>query len=508
MPRLWHFVFLAALAAAPQAGLAGANLSGTLSPADLALIDRMTWGVNTSVAGQYLALGRDRWLDDQLHPPPKDRLPAAAQAMINAMPIATKPVAEIAMSLAAQSRTANQIGDIEQKKAAQQAYQQAMNDAARQAATRSLLRDLYSPDQLREKMTWFWFNHFNVLQWKADIRATIGDYEERALRPYALGRFRDLHRLQPGRMALQAVVAGASYRACARGWRRRPGPSHSRNAQRAALSRRSWRPAQCGPFVAAARSAAGSRLCALVVVAVVVGSKRILLSVQASEAPEKTVYLGAAENILIIDLAVKPQIGGLAPNILGFLDRQRLFRDTSNDLGAASGADHVFHHLAWFVNKVERLRGKGEPIAYFLNDGRRISIVPETEFGRWNSFGRSALQFGRAGPGGGEPHEIHEVVLTLDEIETRALGCDGGVCCDPLGRRCDCLADAGEHVGDGALRDCEGGAKPQMWLSDRLAAQSGHAEEQPKRDARTERRAAASCETRCMSTAATSCSCS
>jgi uncharacterized protein (DUF1800 family) len=192
MSRLWHLVFLAALAAAPQAGLAGANLSGTLSPADLALIDRMTWGVNTSVASQYLAVGRDRWLDDQLHPPPKDRLPAAAQAMINAMPIATKPVAEIAMSLAAQSRTANQIADIEQKKAAQQAYQRAMNDAARQAATRSLLRDLYSPDQLREKMTWFWFNHFNVLQWKADIRATIGDYEERALRPYALGRFRDL----------------------------------------------------------------------------------------------------------------------------------------------------------------------------------------------------------------------------------------------------------------------------------------------------------------------------
>jgi uncharacterized protein (DUF1800 family) len=195
MPRNRCFVLLMvpvlALAAAPDGGRAGA-LSATLGPADLALIDRVTWGVNTSVASQYIALGRDRWLDDQLHPPPKDRLPAAAQAMINAMPIATKPVAEIAMALAAQSRTANQVGDIEQKKAAQQAYQQAMNDTARYAATRSLLRDLYSPDQLREKMTWFWFNHFNVLQWKSDIRATIGDYEERALRPYALGRFRDL----------------------------------------------------------------------------------------------------------------------------------------------------------------------------------------------------------------------------------------------------------------------------------------------------------------------------
>jgi len=28
-------------------------------------------------------------------------------------------------------------------------------------------------------------------------------------------------------------------------------------------------------------------------------------------------------------------------------------------------------------------------------------------------------------------------------------------CRDPLGRRCNCLADAGEHVGDSALRDRE-----------------------------------------------------
>ncbi|GEM_PF-3372455 len=41
-------------------------------------------------------------------------------------------------------------------------------------------------------MTWFWFNHFNVHQYKHNIRAMVGDYEERAIRPHALGRFRDL----------------------------------------------------------------------------------------------------------------------------------------------------------------------------------------------------------------------------------------------------------------------------------------------------------------------------
>jgi uncharacterized protein (DUF1800 family) len=164
-----------------------------LSAADLAFIDRVTWGANESTAAEFLSLGRDRWLERQLHPGPKDRLPAAAQDQINALPITTHPLTEIAFPLTAQQRNANQIPDPEQKKILQQAHQQALNELGRQAQTRSLLRDLYSEDQLREKMTWFWFNHFNVHLYKSDIRETIGDYEEQ-LRRHALGRFRDLLR--------------------------------------------------------------------------------------------------------------------------------------------------------------------------------------------------------------------------------------------------------------------------------------------------------------------------
>lgn len=63
-----------------------------LSPTDLAFIDRVTWGANASTAAEFVALGRDRWLERQLHPGPKDRLPAAAQAIINGLAIATHPV--------------------------------------------------------------------------------------------------------------------------------------------------------------------------------------------------------------------------------------------------------------------------------------------------------------------------------------------------------------------------------------------------------------------------------
>jgi uncharacterized protein (DUF1800 family) len=162
-----------------------------ISAADLALIDRVTWGANESTATEFQSLGRDRWLDQQLHPGAKDGLPATAREQIAAMAITTRPTTELVWSLAAQQRSANQTPDPDQKKALQQAYQQALNEVGKQALTRSLLRDLYSPDQLREKMTWFWFNHFNVHLFKSDIRATIGDYEH-VLRRGALGRFRDL----------------------------------------------------------------------------------------------------------------------------------------------------------------------------------------------------------------------------------------------------------------------------------------------------------------------------
>src|SRR6202044_3845302 len=55
-----------------------------------------------------------------------------------------------------------------------------------------LLRAVYSPSQLQEQMIWFWLNHFSVYQHKADLRWLVADYSERAIRPHALGHFRDL----------------------------------------------------------------------------------------------------------------------------------------------------------------------------------------------------------------------------------------------------------------------------------------------------------------------------
>src|SRR6201996_84393 len=169
-----------------------ASRAAELTPHDMALLDRLTWGINASSAAHLQAIGAERWLSEQLHPGPDSPLPERAQAQIEAMPDVHKFPFDIAVEFEQQAKTANQTVDPDQKKAAQQAFQQAMNDRAKQAAARSILRALYAPDQLRQRMTWFWFNHFNVHQYKGNIRILVGDYEDRAIRPFALGKFHDL----------------------------------------------------------------------------------------------------------------------------------------------------------------------------------------------------------------------------------------------------------------------------------------------------------------------------
>src|ERR1700738_4222632 len=185
-PASW--LFLAAVVALPSHPADAVELA----PRDIAMLDRLTWGVSASSAAHLQQGGGERWLQEQVPPAATTVLPEAARTQIAAMPDVHSFPFDIAVSFDQQGKSANQVADPEQRKAAQQVYQQAMNDRARQAAARAILHALYSPDQLRERLTWFWFNHFNVQQYKANLRVLVGDYEDRAIRPHALGRFRDL----------------------------------------------------------------------------------------------------------------------------------------------------------------------------------------------------------------------------------------------------------------------------------------------------------------------------
>ena len=55
-----------------------------------------------------------------------------------------------------------------------------------------VVRAILSERQLQEVMTDFWFNHFNVFLYKETDQIYTPSYERDAIRPHALGKFRDL----------------------------------------------------------------------------------------------------------------------------------------------------------------------------------------------------------------------------------------------------------------------------------------------------------------------------
>jgi uncharacterized protein (DUF1800 family) len=181
-------------AAAPPAGAAPAGAAPALAGAmgdPVLLLDRLTWGANSTDYEQMRAAGTQAWLEAQLRPDPAAPLPPAIADQVAAMSITRQRLPELVYALEVQRKAADALPDEAARKAAQHDYQLELNRLGREAAVRELLRDLYSPKQLQEQMTWFWVNHFNVHQQKHLIRAMAGDYED-GLRAHALGRFRDL----------------------------------------------------------------------------------------------------------------------------------------------------------------------------------------------------------------------------------------------------------------------------------------------------------------------------
>ncbi|HEU4777805.1 MAG TPA: DUF1800 domain-containing protein [Telluria sp.] len=156
----------------------------------VAILNRLTWGVNDTALRQANEVGINRYVQSQLHPP-RENLPPEIASRLAAMSITRQPVEQLLREVE-QARKEFKNASEDDKAMARKDYQAELNQLAREAASRSLLRAIYSPNQLQEQLTWFWLNHFNVHQGKGNLRALVGDYEERAIRPYALGKFRDL----------------------------------------------------------------------------------------------------------------------------------------------------------------------------------------------------------------------------------------------------------------------------------------------------------------------------
>jgi uncharacterized protein (DUF1800 family) len=163
----------------------------TMRREDTLWLERASFGLDSASVESYRQLGRERFLEGQLHPA-EPALPGPIAAQIAALEVSHSDPVKWLADVNAQYKIINAMADGADKEQARKALNDHGNKLAYEAIRRDILRAVYSPAQLQEQMVWFWLNHFSVFQYKANLRWLVGDYEERAIRPHVFGHFKDL----------------------------------------------------------------------------------------------------------------------------------------------------------------------------------------------------------------------------------------------------------------------------------------------------------------------------
>ena len=153
----------------------------------LHVLDRLAFGPTAADVKHVKAIGIDRYIAEQLDPDAIPEPPELTQRLAGLETLKLDPV-----QLFAEYGPLRATETTKPTPEEQQARRQRARLILEQAQAARIWRALYSPRQLQEVMVDFWFNHFNVFANKALDRLWIGAYEREAIRPHALGRFRDL----------------------------------------------------------------------------------------------------------------------------------------------------------------------------------------------------------------------------------------------------------------------------------------------------------------------------
>jgi len=162
-----------------------------LALSDVRWLQRATFGIDSASLASYRQLGRRRWLDVQLADH-DDTLPPAIARLIASYPAISTPPQELLAQAAEARRQLKSMPEGDAKVAAKRNLQKQARELAQQAQQAELLHAIYGSNPLKEQLVWFWLNHFSVYTPKGRVRLLAADYEEHAIRPHALGKFRDL----------------------------------------------------------------------------------------------------------------------------------------------------------------------------------------------------------------------------------------------------------------------------------------------------------------------------
>jgi uncharacterized protein (DUF1800 family) len=165
-------------------------------------LNRLGFGPRPGQVEQIEKTGLENWIQSQLHP--ESIADPVVDARLAQFPTLRLSATDLLDQYPPQDIAAKRLGMKVDE------YQKHLQDLAKQSGGTSslpfkdqneivnelmeakIVRAVYTERQLAEQLSDFWFNHFNVFVYKDLDRWYLIPYERDAIRPHALGKFRDL----------------------------------------------------------------------------------------------------------------------------------------------------------------------------------------------------------------------------------------------------------------------------------------------------------------------------
>ena len=170
------------------------------------LLNRFTFGARPGEIDQLLEMGLETWFERQLDsnwscPKLDERL-----SKLQSMQMSTEQILKVYPPNGKVKSMAHREGVIDRndqniqpaevrqklKEFSKEKGFRPQRELLDELIAQKFLRLVYSENQLAEVLTDFWFNHFNVSITDNQAKPWVLSYEHEAIRPYVLGRFRDM----------------------------------------------------------------------------------------------------------------------------------------------------------------------------------------------------------------------------------------------------------------------------------------------------------------------------
>ena len=155
----------------------------------LHVLNRLSFGPRPGDIEHVKDIGIENYIQEQLSPASLSE-PSQLKQILGELPTLKATPIELFREYGPLRRRARQLSSLPEQK--QRQMRKRRRETLREAIQARLIRATLSPRQLQEVMVEFWFNHFNVFAGKGLTRIWVGTYEEQAIRPHVLGKFREL----------------------------------------------------------------------------------------------------------------------------------------------------------------------------------------------------------------------------------------------------------------------------------------------------------------------------